>query len=459
MFEKIRQFDKYMPDHELSSAEVDAGVTPSDFRYPPGDIRRYGAVSDGSTDCSQALASAIAVAQENPAGTHKNAVVYIPAAIQGWKIDTGVTVTVGIPFRIVGDNIYYSYLYTSANITVLTVENVQANAGCLFQDFSIVGGGGGVSTLPGFYLRNSSYTVFKRVEIIAFHTNLLIDGGSSAPHSSYSCVLEDCVIVGAGSINIDCSALTNFLVMRNVTFGGAPSGFRIIDSAGLLIDGGDCESCTSRAIDLDATSDLSMAALIQNVDFESSACSLGVIRIGATALVRGVTILSNFFGNDGGSQWSINPIRSSLLTVIGNVTTTGAASGFHINPSGTLQEKFFLGFNSWQVTVPAKVMQLAAYSASITINASSGDVAEIQIADGAAFTINNPTNAIDGQELTLHIINVSGGAHGAITLDTEFKTTAVMPAIASGANRMFVFRRRLGTAWYECYRSPSDIPN
>src|SRR6185295_12357378 len=42
VFEKIRQFDKYTPDHEITSDEIDAGVSPTAYQYSPGDVRRYG---------------------------------------------------------------------------------------------------------------------------------------------------------------------------------------------------------------------------------------------------------------------------------------------------------------------------------------------------------------------------------------------------------------------------------
>lgn len=38
-----------------TDAEVSASVTPSDYTYPPGDVRRYGAVLDGTTDDTAAL--------------------------------------------------------------------------------------------------------------------------------------------------------------------------------------------------------------------------------------------------------------------------------------------------------------------------------------------------------------------------------------------------------------------
>lgn len=47
--------------YPASDAETNAGVTPTDYSYPPGDVRRYGAVGDGTTDDTTALQAWISV--------------------------------------------------------------------------------------------------------------------------------------------------------------------------------------------------------------------------------------------------------------------------------------------------------------------------------------------------------------------------------------------------------------
>ena len=42
-----------------TTAEISASVTPSDYSYEPGDVRRYGAVGDGSTDNTTAIQNAL----------------------------------------------------------------------------------------------------------------------------------------------------------------------------------------------------------------------------------------------------------------------------------------------------------------------------------------------------------------------------------------------------------------
>lgn len=43
-----------------TAAEIAAGVTPTDYRYAPGDVRRYGAALDGVTNDTSAFSSAVA---------------------------------------------------------------------------------------------------------------------------------------------------------------------------------------------------------------------------------------------------------------------------------------------------------------------------------------------------------------------------------------------------------------
>src|SRR5690606_16400603 len=47
------------PHYPITDAERDAGVTPVDLRYPPGDVKRYGATANDSSDDTQAIQTAI----------------------------------------------------------------------------------------------------------------------------------------------------------------------------------------------------------------------------------------------------------------------------------------------------------------------------------------------------------------------------------------------------------------
>lgn len=62
-----------------TSAESSAGVTPSNYSYPVGDIRRYGAVGDGDTDDWTAVSNAISVAESEASASNGRGVVKIPS--------------------------------------------------------------------------------------------------------------------------------------------------------------------------------------------------------------------------------------------------------------------------------------------------------------------------------------------------------------------------------------------
>jgi hypothetical protein len=72
LFEKIRYFDTHTPDHDLTEAEISAGVTPTNYQYPEFDIRRYGASStaDGTANIA-AIQAACDVALEKGGGVIK----------------------------------------------------------------------------------------------------------------------------------------------------------------------------------------------------------------------------------------------------------------------------------------------------------------------------------------------------------------------------------------------------
>lgn len=64
-----------------TAAELAAAVTPSDYSYRPGDVRRYGAVGDGVTDDTAAIQSAV----------DSNSLVSIPAG--SYLISSSITIT------------------------------------------------------------------------------------------------------------------------------------------------------------------------------------------------------------------------------------------------------------------------------------------------------------------------------------------------------------------------------
>jgi hypothetical protein len=484
IFENFRFILNHFPPQEISRAETLAGAHVLEPGYFRGDIRRYGAVSNGDIDGNtQAWQDACAQAATNEPDS---APVYIPHSPNGYEVNAGATV-VSFPIRIYGDNAYNSFLRTSEDISILTLQDIQQLNGPVLENIGFTHDDSPSSSVALVRVKNSSNGRILGCQMLRGYYGVQFEATATAPFSCYSWAIEDSTIANCRLINIECESQTNHLTLRNVTFGaGAPGGLHIVDSYGLSIFGGDCEGCTTYAVDIDSTFDLAMGVVISGVDFETCAATVGVIRIGATDIVRNVTIIGNVFNNAGSSQYAINPENAYNVTAIGNSATTGFSSGYAVNPSGADTRDFVGINNTWQTrtieTVKgslgysdgtiavagfsgrhASARVAVTYSASMTPDAALGNHFEIVITDGVAFTINNPTNAAsgsaaEGQEITLWLCNTSGGAHGAITLGANLKSAGALPAIATANNRSFKFKMRLGV-WHEVSRSPADVAN
>lgn len=99
------------------------------------------------------------------------------------------------------------------------------------------------------------------------------------------------------------------------------------------------------------------------------------------------------------------------------------------------------------------------YSASMTIDAATGNWFLISATNGSAFTINAPTNAADGACITITVKNESGGALGAVTWNGIFKMSA-WTSPANGFNRSISFMYDgTASAWFQVSQTGVDVPN
>jgi hypothetical protein len=96
------------------------------------------------------------------------------------------------------------------------------------------------------------------------------------------------------------------------------------------------------------------------------------------------------------------------------------------------------------------------YSASMTIDTALGNYFTITANNGTAYTINAPTNAADGQRITIEISNTSGGALGTATWNGAFKMVAwTNPASANSRAIDFIYN---GSNWRQV-GTPVDVAN
>lgn len=81
--------------YPMTDEEIDAGATPVDYQYPPGNVKRYGAVGDGSTDDTQAVHAAFDVA------TALNGTAHFPAG--RYRVTSGYTNSTSNSLTITGE--------------------------------------------------------------------------------------------------------------------------------------------------------------------------------------------------------------------------------------------------------------------------------------------------------------------------------------------------------------------
>ncbi len=122
--------------HPRTDTEITAGVTPSNFQFAPGDVRRYGAIGDNSTDCTQAFTDALA----------SNVDIYIPPG--NFRVLSTLTVSTARS-TVRGDGIQSTIVFnpSSNNDELFTATN-QDNIS--FVNFQINGNVGTATGKRGF---------------------------------------------------------------------------------------------------------------------------------------------------------------------------------------------------------------------------------------------------------------------------------------------------------------------
>jgi hypothetical protein len=98
------------------------------------------------------------------------------------------------------------------------------------------------------------------------------------------------------------------------------------------------------------------------------------------------------------------------------------------------------------------------YGASVAIAHNSGSNFVVTPTDGNGFTIANPTDvprADSGQNITIRIVNSTGGALGTIAWGTKYKFGAAWTSPATGYSKALTFQFD-GTNWNEVARSGVD---
>lgn len=193
--------------------------------------------------------------------------------------------------------------------------------------------------------------------------------------------------------------------------------------------------------------------------------------------IRGNMNFGTSSNGEEASYWFKSPVTGYYQAVFESLTTTsqvylrtsnGATDDAGLkNVNGDISCNITTQGDAWTVSKANRrfkvnqnfqlTAQTVTYSASMTIDAATGNIFTITATNAVAFTINAPTNATVGIPLRIRIRNASGGALGVATFNAVFKMPAwVQPANGFSRTVDFDFD---GTNWVEAFRSAADVPN
>lgn len=182
------------------------------------------------------------------------------------------------------------------------------------------------------------------------------------------------------------------------------------------------------------------------------------------------------FTPSGGSNETIVDFQrnsSSQYTI--SAPSTATTSFTLQNTAGDLKtyskagNTLWLGDSSKQVTITNGILtasrgitagkQTLTYGTTVAVAPGSGAYMLLTVTNGTAFTINTPSSATNGQEITFEIANASGGALGTVTWTSGaggYKLAGAWVSPANGTSRTITFKYN-ATNWVEISRSASDI--
>lgn len=475
--------------HRPITGEV--GVT--NYEYPVGDVRRYGAVGDGVTDDDTAFNNAIASLPSPRGGT-------ILAQADAYKISTTKTWD-DKPVRILGKTIG---LQTGTGTRIIVAAGVSgfnpkngANGygyGSALENLQVVS----ESTVPGLdvgvlvqckiALRNVQFTNFGShgihvqsgdpvadVTINANNFSMINVRSWANRGSGYFCEGVDS---NAGVImNLDCDGNTLWGIYENSFLGNtfiAPhvagnlvGGYRFgTNGRQTRIYGGYKETDALPGVQIDADN-----AGRHHLDFCQLADSVIDNTVAKTSEI--IWSASSFTNHnqiavgDATGQAVLLSIAGMTLD-IGKILTMKNAAQDAIWTDNILadQRRFITSAQGAHLVLgnPLNVSGaiigtrvLPVYGVIVAIDANLGSYYEIDVTDGVAFTISNPTNLVAGQTIIIKIKNTSGGAMGAITWGSSYKMAAFINP-ANGSSRSVTFTYDGVSGWVESSRS-GEIPN
>lgn len=467
-----------------TAAEISAGVTPTNYAYPVGNIQRYGADASGATSSSAALLAASQVSKYITAWAGSFhfatdvAIAQADTTIQGpnpescvftyTKAGAGTFITFAGGFNhiegigIYGNGSTVGAYFTASQIGVEIVGNLtmsrcqvrhwekaidQASATGFYLYFE------NVQTLYNkycYYGLTSNNTEFNKCRA-AFCDYVVLSGGGDGPIAWVGGSIENVTTAGfallggnSGSIGLHGAYIENVGALSTAGTGLAAAGY----TAATLVLGNwnvvGYYGCDGQIGGFFRVTDVTTATRPNVVSTGNQWTYKLDAGVSDTQYIHAIGDGGDVIVSDRSTGRSDTSYTPSATYTIAGLFLTSYTGGMAIDPVSHVQERTS---NRAAIT----------YSASMTPDATTATQFSITATNGTAFTINAPTNPKRGGSITVTIRNTSGGALGAATWDAVFKMAAwVQPGNGFSATIEFQYN---GTNWVEVNRGGVTVPN
>jgi len=313
------------------------------------------------------------------------------------------------------------------------------------------GGSMGVSVANSNHCTVSANTIFGpnwyAVEIAASVgctvTGNTIDG-NALTGGGYNGTAALGAIVTDGAVASDRTVIVGNVV-RNIANGNGAAGIALSSGQGTTIVGNVLD-VVAHGILLSGINTVTIAG--NRISGTTLTSSRG---IGLLNTVGRVTITGNAItGFDRGIELQASSVTLANVAISGNQLSLSVTTPIfkNISGSGVFGTNIVMSGNVGVTDRPANVAP--AYSASITPDAGLAPWQTITVTNGTAFTINAPTNppsASQAAELTIEVLNSSGGAMGAITWNASFVFAGSTWANPASTKKRFARFEWNGLAW------------
>ena len=455
-----------------SAAELAAGVSPSDYQYPVGDFRRYGAVADGTTDNTASIVATLA-----EFGTAYTGKFYAPANMK-FVADT---VYAALPLRAVLEDDSQTNAWNTSGFRQKSVGHAEGSDSTAVNDFQYFISSGHNATLN---LDNrgtaSSTSGTNGVAMVQWSRGRL----SKQPDENGFRALARVEFSKIPGVN-----KWWYLLRRGVPWAANSweywytgksytTGDHVLTATGVYVAASTgTTGATEPSHTTGTVSDggVSWTVVIPNLDSgifgidqhgqiftNTSPADAVVAYLKADKYSPGSGQANLYVEADGVSQDAalrLRPTNSGGTVSLQPIIRAQDGVGVRFMKSDSTDEYFRLddinGY-TWQAN-PALKQATITYSASMTPDAKLGASQTITATNGSAFTINAPTNALAGRRLKITLRNTSGGALGAATWNAVFKLSAWTNP-ANGFSRSIEFEYD-GSNWVQVAQTGVDVPN